>query len=54
MAMIHKFREADLKETFLELNASSYILVMTDVAWAILVKRRFPGRTRCEDFLHFQ
>jgi type I restriction enzyme R subunit len=32
MAMIHKFREADLKETFPELNSSSHILVMTDEA----------------------
>jgi len=32
MAMIHKFRETDLKETFPELNASPYILVMTDEA----------------------
>jgi type I restriction enzyme R subunit len=32
MAMIHKFREADLKETFPELNSSPYILVMTDEA----------------------
>ncbi len=32
MAMIHKFREADLTETFPELNASPYILVMTDEA----------------------
>ena len=32
MAMIHKFREADLKETFPELNVSPYILVMTDEA----------------------
>ena len=32
MAMIHKFREADLKEAFPELNASPYILVMTDEA----------------------
>jgi type I restriction enzyme, R subunit len=32
MAMIHKFRETDLKETFSELNASPYILVMTDEA----------------------
>lgn len=32
MAMIHKFREADLKETFPELNASVSILVMTDEA----------------------
>ncbi len=32
MAMIHKFREADLKETFPELNASPHILVMTDEA----------------------
>lgn len=32
MAMIHKFREADLSETFPELNASPYILVMTDEA----------------------
>jgi type I restriction enzyme R subunit len=32
MAMIHKFREADLTETFPELNVSPYILVMTDEA----------------------
>jgi type I restriction enzyme R subunit len=32
MAMIHKFREADLTETFPELNTSSNILVMTDEA----------------------
>jgi type I restriction enzyme R subunit len=32
MAMIHKFREVDLKETFPELNVSRYILVMTDEA----------------------
>ena len=32
MAMIHKFREADLTETLPELNASSNILVMTDEA----------------------
>jgi type I restriction enzyme R subunit len=32
MAMIHKFRETDLKETFPELNSSPYILVMTDEA----------------------
>jgi type I restriction enzyme R subunit len=32
MAMIHKFRETDLVETFPELNASPYILVMTDEA----------------------
>jgi type I restriction enzyme R subunit len=32
MAMIHKFREADLKETFPELNSSPNILVMTDEA----------------------
>ncbi|MCY3933141.1 MAG: HsdR family type I site-specific deoxyribonuclease [Acidobacteria bacterium] len=32
MAMIHKFREADLTETFPELNASSNVLVMTDEA----------------------
>jgi type I restriction enzyme R subunit len=32
MAMIHKFREADLTETFPQLNASPYILVMTDEA----------------------
>jgi len=32
MAMIHKFREADLTETFPELNASPNILVMTDEA----------------------
>jgi type I restriction enzyme R subunit len=32
MAMIHKFREADLSETFPELNVSPHILVMTDEA----------------------
>ena len=32
MAMIHKFRETDLTETFPELNASPFILVMTDEA----------------------
>lgn len=32
MAMIHKFRETDLKETFPELNKSPNILVMTDEA----------------------
>ena len=32
MAMIHKFREAELTETFPELNASPNILVMTDEA----------------------
>ena len=32
MAMIHKFREADLEETFPELNTSPHILVMTDEA----------------------
>ena len=32
MAMIHKFREAELSETFPELNASPNILVMTDEA----------------------
>jgi type I restriction enzyme, R subunit len=32
MAMIHKFREVDLTETFPELNASAHILVMTDEA----------------------
>lgn len=32
MGMIHKFREADLTETFPELNASPNILVMTDEA----------------------
>jgi type I restriction enzyme R subunit len=32
MAMIHKFREADLTETFPELNTSPHILVMTDEA----------------------
>ncbi len=32
MAMIHKFREIDLAETFPELNASPNILVMTDEA----------------------
>jgi type I restriction enzyme, R subunit len=32
MAMIHKFRETDLKEIIPELNASPYILVMTDEA----------------------
>ena len=32
MAMIHKFRETDLTETFPGLNAKSHILVMTDEA----------------------
>jgi type I restriction enzyme R subunit len=32
MAMIHKFREVDLKETFPVLNTSPHILVMTDEA----------------------
>jgi len=32
MAMIHKFREADMAETFPELNTSPHILVMTDEA----------------------
>ncbi|MCK5795352.1 MAG: type I restriction endonuclease subunit R, partial [Anaerolineales bacterium] len=32
MAMIHKFREADLSETFPKLNDSPHILVMTDEA----------------------
>jgi type I restriction enzyme R subunit len=32
MAMIHKFREADLTETFPQLNPSANILVMTDEA----------------------
>ena len=32
MAMIHKFREADLTETFPQLNGSPHILVMTDEA----------------------
>ncbi len=32
MAMIHKFREADLEATFPELNTSHHILVMTDEA----------------------
>ena len=32
MAMIHKFREVDLQETFPELNTSPNILVMTDEA----------------------
>ncbi len=32
MAMIHKFREVDLRETFPELNPSPHILVMTDEA----------------------
>lgn len=32
MAMIHKFREADLTQTFPELNTSPHILVMTDEA----------------------
>lgn len=32
MAMIHKFREVDLTETFPELNPSPHILVMTDEA----------------------
>ena len=32
MAMIHKFREVDLAETFPELNPSPHILVMIDEA----------------------
>jgi type I restriction enzyme R subunit len=32
MAMIHKFRDEDLKETFPQLNASPHILVMIDEA----------------------
>jgi type I restriction enzyme, R subunit len=32
MAMIHKFRDEELQETFPELNASPHILVMTDEA----------------------
>ena len=32
MAMIHKFRESDLEDTFPELNSSPFILVMTDEA----------------------
>lgn len=32
MAMIHKFREVDLREAFPELNKSPHILVMTDEA----------------------
>lgn len=32
MAMIHKFRETDLAETFPELNSSTNILIMTDEA----------------------
>jgi type I restriction enzyme, R subunit len=32
MAMIHKFRESDLTETFPQLNASPHILLMTDEA----------------------
>src|SRR5690606_10839269 len=32
MAMIHKFREAELEASFPELNASPHILVMTDEA----------------------
>lgn len=32
MAMIHKFRETDLTETFPQLNTSAHILVMTDEA----------------------
>ncbi len=32
MAMVHKFREADLTDTFPELNSSPNILVMTDEA----------------------
>lgn len=39
MAMIHKFREADLIETFPELNQSPYILVMTDEAHRSQYKR---------------
>jgi type I restriction enzyme, R subunit len=53
MAMIHKFREADLRETFPELNQSPHILVMTDEAhrsqYAMLganLDRGIPNATR--------
>ena len=39
MAMIHKFRETDLTETFPELNASPHIMVMTDEAHRSQYKR---------------
>ena len=39
MAMIHKFREADLEETFPQLNPSSNILVMTDEAHRSVYRR---------------
>lgn len=39
MAMIHKFREADLIEMFPELNVSPNILVMTDEAHRSVYKR---------------
>ena len=53
MAMIHKFREVDLEETFPELNASPRILVMTDEAHRSQYKllganldRAIPNATR--------
>ena len=53
MAMIHKFREGDLEETFPELNPSHWILVMTDEArrsqYRILganLDRAIPNATR--------
>jgi type I restriction enzyme R subunit len=39
MAMIHKFRDTELAETFPELNASPHILVMTDEAHRSQYKR---------------
>ena len=53
MAMIHKFREVDLQETFPELNTSPRILVMTDEAHRSQYKllganldRAIPNATR--------
>ncbi|MBL8207793.1 MAG: type I restriction endonuclease subunit R [Blastocatellia bacterium] len=53
MGMIHKFQERDLEETFPELNASPYILVMTDEAHRSQFKklganleRALPNATR--------
>lgn len=53
MAMIHKFREADMTETFPELNTSPNILVMTDEAHrtqynmlAANLDRGIPNATR--------
>jgi len=54
MAMMHKFRETDMTETFPELNASPYILVMTDEAHShpILDARSQPRQRHPERHPH--